>query len=636
MTTIEEVFGEEGILAGHLKGYEVRPGQIELARAIDRSVEESRFLMAEGPTGIGKSYAYLVPVILDLASKKIKKAVLATANIALQEQLIEKDLPALERMMPERFTYGLLKGRNNYLCRHKLDEFRQGQLSMDEMYETKQLLAWVERTRTGDKSELSFETKRWRMLSSGAGECLGSKCPHSGNCYANIARWAAIDTDVVVCNYHILLTASTLIPDHDVLICDEAHDLEDVARSALGWKVNQWTFRNIANWVRPHQGEQAGLAQRITTAAEVLFDDVKNALGRWDNFRLETPNWAHGMDALLELLKRASTVAARVANSTDNEIEEARAESMGGIINETINQLHQAKALENEDWVYWLTKEKGPPERFYIQGAPIMVNEVLPEALYGGLRSALFLSATMTSGNSFEFIREQLGIPSDAGELIAPSPFDLKEQGILVVPKDMPPPDTRDRAAAEDFYDAVADYALELINVCGGRTLLLFTSWRSLNHVYKNLMKANLPFRVLKQGHAPRTKLIEEFKQDIQSVLLGVASFWQGIDVPGEALTGLLIDKIPFPVPTDPVQAAIGDYIERNGGNPFFDRSVPHATIALSQGIGRLIRSKKDRGIVLITDNRLITKNYGNGIIRALPHLKKVRTFEKAEGFLHG
>jgi len=636
MTTIEDIFGEEGVFAQHFSNYEIRPGQIELARAIHSSVEEERFLVAEGPTGIGKSFAYLVPAILSVDSKKVSKVIVATANIALQEQLIEKDLPTLDRIMPIEFTYGLLKGRNNYLCTRKFLDFRsKQQTDYTTMKEDRDILAWADRTETGDKSELSFEYKKWRRISSGQGECLGGKCPHKGGCFANVARIKAISKNIIVCNYHVLLKARLLIPEHQLLICDEAHDLEDVARSALGWQLSSWTFRNIADWVRPHQGMQSNLSRRIIDASDRLFEEIKEIIGRWENFRLEQAGWAD-ITTLTELLTRASTVAARVANSTDNEVLEAQAEAIGELIGEAINHLYQAKDVANEDWVYWLSKDKGPPERFFVHGAPILVNEILPGVLYSGVNSALFISATMTSGSSFEFIRDQLGIPMDAGELIAPSPFDLKEQGIIVVPRDMPPPDTRDQSSAEDFYDAVAGYALELIHLCGGKTLLLFTSWRSLNYVYDQLMKAKLPYRILKQGHAPRMKLLEEFKRDVNSVLLGVASFWQGVDVPGEALTGLLIDKIPFPVPTDPIQDAIGDYIERNGGSPFFKRAVPHATIALSQGIGRLIRTKEDRGVVVITDNRLITKNYGGAIIRALPHLKKVRSFEKAEGFLNG
>lgn len=587
----------------------------------------------------GKSFAYLIPAIQHLGSKTISKVIVATANIALQEQLIDKDLPALQRMLPYQFSYGLLKGRGNYLCLLKLEDFvgKQMDFEFDDLKRVKEVIAWSNRTETGDKSELDFEFNRWPMVSSQGGECLGRKCPHSKECFANQARRRAVLCDVVVCNYHVLLAAKELIPPHEVLICDEAHDLEDTARSALGWKISQWTFKKIADWITPHQGEQGGLANRLRMAADVLFEDVSEAIGKWDNFRLQSPDWAHGMDALIELLKRAATVAARVANNAVNEVDEGRAEKMGELIGDVINQLYGAKTLENDEWVYWLSKDRGGrgrKDRFYIQGAPILVHHILPGVLYEDIKTAVFISATMTSGNSFEYIRSQLGIPESAGELIAPSPFDLKRQGILVVPKDMPLPDTSSQVAAEEFYDAVADYALELIELCGGRSLLLFTSWRSLNHAHTRLVRAQLPFTILKQGEAPRMKLLEQFKRDVQSVLLGVASFWQGVDVPGESLTGLLIDKIPFPVPTDPIQAAIGDYIERQGGRAFFDRSVPYATIALAQGIGRLIRSKSDRGIVMICDKRLITKEYGAGIIRALPKLKKVRSFEAAQDFL--
>ena len=640
-TEIDDIFGEGGALARELPGYEARPGQVELARAIDRSIEGKRFLVAEGPTGSGKGFAYLAPVIIKLSEKVISKAIVATANIALQEQLIEKDLPELQRILPHSFTYGLLKGRNNFLCRYKLQKFRSEQaFDPAEMKKDKELLAWTQRTQTGDKSELSFETRQWPMLSASSGECLGSKCPHKKTCFANIARLKAVQQDIVVCNYHVLLM-SHMIPAHNVLICDEAHDLEDVARSALGWRISQWTFKNIADWLKSQRSaESVNLPSRIKTASNILFDDVKSMLGRWDHHRLRTAELAPSIDTLTELLELVSSATAiitEVASEAQNKVNAGQAELIDKLAQETVNRLCEIRSLKNDKWVYWLSREKGGrgrQDRFFIQGAPILVDEILPEILYQAPSTVVFISATMTAGNSFEYVRKQLGVPESAGELIVPSPFDLRKQGILVVPKDMPLPDTSTPVAAEEFYDAVADYAIELIEMCGGRSLLLFTSWRSLNYVYARLTRANMPFAIYKQGEAPRTKLLEKFKLEVQSVLLGVASFWEGIDVPGESLTGLLIDKIPFPVPTDPIQSAIGDYIQRQGGNSFFDRSVPQATIALSQGIGRLIRTKKDKGVVMILDKRLITKAYGTSIVQALPQFRKVRSLEVAEGFL--
>lgn len=634
---IVNIFGEGGILAKELLGYEVRPGQVELARAIDSSIGDKRFLVAEGPTGSGKTFSVLIPVIVKLAAGSIERAIVATANIALQEQLVEKDLPELQRILPHSFTYGLLKGRNNFLCRVKLQEFHSEQtFDPAETKRDKELLAWTKRTQTGDKSELSFETKQWPTLSASVGQCLGSRCPHKKECFANIARHAAVQQDIIVCNYHVLLTARLLIPAHDVLICDEAHDLEGIARSALGWKISQWTFRNIADWVKSQRlAEWASLPGRIKIASDMLFDDVKGVLGKWDHHRLQAVEWAPSIDTLTELLGLVVSLA-ETASETQNKVDAGRAELISKSAQEIIIRLCGADTLEDDKWVYWLSRERGGRGRqdhFFIQGAPILVDEILPEILYQ-VPTVVFISATMTAGNSFEYVRGQLGIPESAGELIAPSPFDLRRQGVLVVPKDMPLPDTSSPETAEEFYGAVADYAAELIEMCGGKSLLLFTSWRSLNYVYTKLMRANMPFAIYKQGEAPRTKLLEKFKLEAQSVLLGVASFWQGIDVPGESLTGLLIDKIPFPVPTDPIQSAIGDYIQRQGGNPFFDRSIPQATIALSQGIGRLIRTKKDKGIVMILDKRLITKGYGTGIVRALPRFRKVRSLEAAEGFL--
>ena len=633
--TIDDVFGEKGILASSLDNYEMRPGQVELSRAIQRSIGEGRSLVAEGPTGCGKSFAYILPILLELP-KDLKRGVIATANIALQEQLIEKDLPALERMMPIPFNFALLKGRSNYVCRDKMVGFvraKELMLTSDDSY----VADWYMNTTTGDKSELSIEYSKWSLISSGPGECLGGACGFGGTCFANTARRAAERSQIIVTNYHVLLAGGG-VPTHDVLVCDEAHDLEDIARSAIGWKISTWMLERVAAWVQRNQPEDWNLGNKLFAVSKNVFDDVKLLLENRDTMRLLEPDWSEPVEEIVQVLIRCSKLAQYVANETMDKAKKVRAENTDKKINELINQFIQARDVnDGYDWVCWLSKERERSKSsVHINGAPIMVNELLPELLYSEPKSTILISATMTSGNSFEFIRSQLGVPENAGEIIAPSPFDLKRQGIIVVPSDVPPPNVYSQRDAQVFYDAVAESATKLILICHGKCLLLFTSWKSLTAVHERLIQnINLnEFRIMRQGEAPRTQLVDEFKHDVNSVLLGVSSFWQGIDIPGEALTGLLIDKIPFPVPTDPVQVAVNQHIEKSGGNPFMQRAVPQATIALSQGIGRLIRTKQDRGIAVIMDNRLVEKGYGSKIVRSLPGLSKVRSFSAAMKFM--
>lgn len=670
MSYIDDIFDRGGVLGKQLEAYEVRPGQIELARAFDRAIRDQRPLVAEGPTGVGKSFAYLVPSIYHSAVKRTGRAIIVTANIALQEQLVHKDLPLLESVLPWSFTFGLAKGRSNYLCLFKRQEMEEqgafdnkglpisipGKLTAEEIDELRGVWRWTFETDSGDKSDCpSGVANIWWRLSSTQDDCLGRSCPYSESCWANATRRQAMRANVVVMNYHLRFTGGgAMTPEHAIMVCDEAHETASIARDLLGWTLTVNQFNRVAHWLRKASGKNdekgfAALSNRLRSLSNRLFYDVADRMGNEQTVRLYDPDWIEA-DELVNTLKRVDRIAsdlveeikADMRSAVGNEElfermrnDKARAERMGVSALTLVSRVDRIINLEgSENWVFWLAQDL-KRKRYSIEARPIEVADVISKMFYPTAKdSVMLVSATMTTGGSFNYIREQLGVPEEAGETIAPSPFDLREQGLLFVPTKMsPPPKWGDRDGELAFQNDVCFYSEELIRMCGGRCLLLFSSWKNLSYVHRYLSKADIGVRLLKQGERPRMKLIQDFKRDETSVLMGVASFWTGVDVPGRALSGLLIDKIPFGSPSDPVSKAVDELLISRGKNVFMERAVPEATIKLRQGAGRLIRTRSDIGIVVVTDTRLLTTGYGDGIVGSLPDFKRVRKLESAQRF---
>ena len=668
MSYIDDIFERGGAFDEHLETYEVRPGQIELARAFDRAIQAQRPLMAEGPTGVGKSFAYLVPAIYHSAVDKVGRSIIVTANIALQEQLVKKDLPFLEKVLPWHFTFGLAKGRNNYLCLHKREELA-GNLSFDangrpvggpmpddEVDDLREIWPWTLETDSGDKSDCDGDTsKTWWRLSSSQDDCLGTGCPFKKACWANIARRRAMGADVVVMNYHLRFVGNGAVtPEHAIMVCDEAHEVAAIARDFLGWTLSVNQINRIANWLR--KNDDRALAGRLREVGAKAFMDIAEMMGKQAINRLYDPGWVD-VDELVACLERVDKIAMDLAGAAKADIgtclsegdtagakrakiDQARALKMGESALNLAYRFRVAADLGQEGWVVW-TAQDFKRRRYTVEARPIEVADIIADMFYDtATHSVMLVSATMTSGGSFNYVREQIGVPEEAGELVAPSPFDLKEQGLLFVPREMsPPPSFGDRPSELAFQNDICYYSEELIKMCGGRCLLLFSSWKNLNFVHDYLsVKSDVcrDIMLLKQGERPRMKLVAQFREDETSVLMGVASFWTGVDIPGRSLTGLLIDKIPFGSPTDPINKAVDELLKSRGRNVFMERAVPEATIKLRQGSGRLIRTRSDVGVVVITDTRLLNTGYGEGIVGSLPEFRKVRTLEKAQDIVGG
>ena len=629
---INQVFGPDGCLAARFEGYAPREGQIAFARAVDDAIRSGDHLVGECPTGTGKSIGYGVPATYHAAHHK-KRVLIVTANIALQEQLVSKDLPLLAEILPWDFSYALIKGKSNYLCHDRLyQEEAKGTLTLlddpGDGDKLEALIEWARSTDRGDVSELDFEPpyRLWRRFSTTPDECKGSDCRFREECCSLRARAAAHEADVIVCNYHLLFAhlqvkeateQDLVLPAFDVAILDEAHKTADIARDFFGYRVTpgavRWTGRPLKKFGA--KDVQNALAKE----SDRFFDNLaRYRSSRAYRTRLKNPNavpWEGLVGALNNVGNACLAATGRTADSDErSDLSRAAARSSTLAL-----QIEQAMTLTDEDSVVFISD--APRGGVILCAKPIHVADRLRRLLFDATHSVTLTSATLATGSSFNHLVEEVGIPRPK-ELVVESPFTFDEQALLIVPSDMPAPND------PEYSSAVAEAVAEILELAGGRTLGLFTSYRNLNAAYDRV--AGNGHRVLRQGDMPRTQLVEEFRRDVNSVLLGTESFWAGVDVPGEALSCVIIDRLPFTSPEDPILDAISE----RDRNWFRNYSLPRAIIAFKQGFGRLIRSTSDRGVVVVLDQRLVTKSYGRLFISSIPDLLKSRQLENVRQFL--
>lgn len=615
---IDEVFGTDGLFASKFAGYEPRPGQVKLARAIHQAVTDGAHLLGEGPCGTGKTNAYIVP-LAHAAATQDKTIVIATANIALQEQLITKDLPKAQEILPWKFTFGILKGMNNYLCDLKFSQAAtrssaQAHLlsDMKEVRQFAQISEWSDITDTGDVSELPFipDPKLWASISTTAEDCLKKECPLSGTCRALKAKTRAFGYNIIVTNYHMLFAdfavraagGQGVLPEYNILVMDEAHEAPDIARDFFGFSVTQRGLEHLAT-IASNLLEDDKLAQNLRTEVDLFFNFLID-YSRSPNYkiRIKKPDFVDA-STILNLLRRVST-AADLLKETEEEAEtKARLKNLSDRASNAHTYIEEAVGLVDTDKVYWIEATKEGHAK--LCGKSIFSGEKMAKHVYGSaVESIIALSATMTTGNpnspsAFNFIRKELGAPEDVRTCVVDSPFDFSKQALVIVPENVPSPKDR------EFPAAVARTTLKAVQEAGGRTLGLYTSYKNLNSAYDAVKFCG--YRVFKQGDLPRVELTRQFREDVTSVLLGTDSFWTGVDVPGESLTCLVIDRLPFTSPEDPIVDAIS---ERDKG-AFTNYHVPKAVITFRQGVGRLIRTQTDTGVVIILDTRIIDSNWG-------------------------
>lgn len=615
---VEATFGPGGPLAGGNPNYEARPGQVALARSIFDSLAGGKHLLAEGPCGIGKSKAYGVPAAWLAANGK--KVLIVTASIALQEQLIRKDLPALQNELPWDFDFGLMKGKSNYLCKEQVEKADDQGVFGGELDEYDTLVAWSKKTKTGDKSELSIKPseKLWGRFSTSSDACPGKKCPSYSSCFAMRARREAAQAGIIVTNYHLffldMAAGGTILPHADVVILDEAHEAADIARDVLGFRISIPTFMRFARDAEKNKPAATLEAEALKLSAHAFFSTLVRFATSGHYHQLL--RWAAPFGC--EELERAVQMYVS-ACAKSHLAEKALA---------AIARIKEALTVSNDNCVYSieLSDDVTRGKKATLQGRYIRPGPVLRSMLWGSYDSVVAVSATLTADRSFEFARGELGAPEDAGEIVVETPFDFMRQAMIVLPdRQCPEP------SAGEFVHYAASQTIATIEACGGRTLGLFTSYRVLDQVAERVRKHfGGKVAVYTQRDGPAGLLAEKFKRETRSVLLGTSSFWTGIDVPGEALTGLVIDRLPFPSPDDPVSVRI------NETNPraFADHTTPRAILMWRQGVGRLIRSQRDVGAIVVLDKRVVTKGYGSRFLKSLPVMARGASPADIEAFL--
>ena len=602
-------------------GGEARPGQVLMAEAVGRALADKRHLVVQAGTGTGKSLAYLVPALLSG-----RRVVVATATKALQDQLAGKDLPFLSEHLDRDISWAVLKGRSNYVCRQRIREVGGEQLQLDGVAERapreqiKKLATWAEDSPTGDRAELDFEPSpsAWAAVSVSSRECPGAaRCPQGGACFAERARQRAADADVVVVNTHLyglhLESGGVILPEHDIVVIDEAHNLEDTVSATFGLEIGGGRFQNLARAVRAIVEDQA-LVDSVDSAGQALAAALVPEVGRRLRGALE-PDLADALATCRERLARVMG-AVRGIDPPDIGDVKARRERAMKLTGSLIDELDAVLGVPASS-VAWV---EGPDHDPSLRVAPIDVADLLRETLWSKL------TVVLTSATIPPLLPLKLGIPdTEFDQLDVGSPFDYATNGLLYCAIDLPDP------TSSRFEAAMHDELVSLITAAQGRTLALFTSWRAMDAAV-DALRARLPWRVLSQRDLPKPALVEAFTSDEHTVLAATMGFWQGIDVPGPSLSLVTIDRLPFPRPDEPL---LQTRREKARQDAFRVVDLPRAATLLAQGAGRLIRSSNDRGVVAVLDPRLGTrKQYRWEMLAALPPMRRTRDRAEVEAFL--
>jgi ATP-dependent DNA helicase DinG len=670
-SNLYQFFAPGGLLARTHPAYEFRRGQLQMAQAVEQALEEKRHLIVEAGTGTGKTLAYLMPVI-----RSGKRVIISTGTKNLQEQLFYKDIPFLERALfgepvgtaasavgpgqgPGRLSVCYMKGRNNYLCRKKLyDLTDQPVLSgLEEIEQYRAIAAWEKTTATGDRAELAElpETSAlWHKLDARSDACIGQKCSEWERCFVTEMRRRGMESDIIIVNHHLFFADlaiklqadgapdAGILPEAAAVIFDEAHELEDVAGNYFGISVSNLRVDDLARDVeaslqhnRMLSASLSGALGSLRERSQFFFSLLPPGEGRFA-FDSRREFLEENGDEFLAFNQALTRLAGELEG-----LPQKPEEVFNFVRRAQEIQVQLAFAMESEDrnTVFWIERRGGrmnSPQKprgaertgrqnVFLQATPIDVGPILRECLWSKLECAVLTSATLAVGGGFEYIRQRLGF-EHARESVLPSHFDYENQALFYVPPDLPD------ARTPQFAALAAERIRKLLEITRGRAFVLFTSYAQMNDIYQRLL-GELEFPMLRQGDAPKSALLEEFRLTPNAVLFATSSFWQGVDVQGEQLSCVIIDRLPFAVPSDPVVAARVKAIDADGGNAFFQYQVPAAVITLKQGFGRLIRSLHDRGLLVLLDNRILKKQYGRVFIESLPNYKKTTEMRVVEEF---
>ena len=658
--SLYQFFGPGGVLSRTHPAYEFRRGQLQMAQAVEQALEEKRHLIVEAGTGTGKTLAYLMPVI-----RSGKRVIISTGTKNLQEQLFYKDVPFLEKALygdtSGRLSVCYMKGRNNYLCRKKLyDLTDQPVLSgLEQIEQYRAIAAWEKTTGTGDRAELAELPEAsllWHKLDARADACIGQKCSEFERCFITEMRRKAMESDIIIVNHHLFFADlaiklqadgapdAGILPEAAAVIFDEAHELEDVAGNYFGISVSNLRMEELLRDVESSLQHNRMLSTSLSGAlgslrerSQFFFSLLPPGEGRFA-FETRREFLEENGDEYVAL----NQALIRLTGELEG-LPQKPEEIFNFVRRAQEIQVQLGYALESEDrnTVFWIERRGGRwgsrgaskasdgsahgRQNVFLQATPIDVGPILRECLWSKLECAVLTSATLAVGGGFEYIQQRLGM-EHARESVLPSHFDYESQALLYVPPDLPDPRT------PQFTAIAAERIRKLLEITRGRAFVLFTSYAQMNDVYQRLL-GEVAFPILRQGDAPKSSLLEEFRLTPNAVLFATSSFWQGVDVQGEQLSCVIIDRLPFAVPSDPVVAARVKAIDAEGWNAFFDYQVPAAVITLKQGFGRLIRSLHDRGLLVLLDNRILKKQYGRVFVESLPKYKRTTDMRVVEDF---
>ena len=644
---LKEVFGPGGLIAGQLEGYEHRPQQLKMATAVSEAFSDSMHLVVEAGTGVGKSFAYLIPAI-DFAINASERIVVSTNTISLQEQLINKDIPFLQEILPDPFKVVLVKGRSNYLCLRRLEGLMtyEGGLfeTKDEVDDLNRVQKWAKTTKDGSRSDLEPQpgANIWNRVCSERDMCLGpTKCDHAKRCFYQRARNAMYNSNLLVVNHHLLFSDLALrqdspgfsvLPDYEYVIMDEAQNIENTATEHMGISLSNFGVRHLMDSLC-RRDRKSGLLIRLATPSlaelvdatraqsDLFFDSIEAWAGdeRSGTKRVHERNLVPNVldDHLLGLQSELKDLKPKAENDEEEKEISGHIERCARLREELDTFLSQGLS----DSVYWVEISRSRFRTIRLNTAPINVSAELQPSLFEAMESVVMTSATLSTNGAFDYFKKRVGL-GECKEMILGSPFNYDEQVKIYVPPSMPDP--RNNAA---FIPAAVEKIKQYIQLTHGKAFVLFTSYRMMDEVYEELepWMAEQGITAFEQGKdLSRHAMLEGFKTDVDSVLFGTSSFWEGVDVRGEALSNVIVVRLPFSVPTHPVVEARIEDIQARGGNSFMEYNLPEAIIRLKQGFGRLIRTQKDTGIVAILDPRIRTKFYGKWFLNSLPECEIV------------
>jgi len=636
-TNMREVFGPGGLLERcMLGGYEHRTGQLEMAEAVHDAFAKHHHAIVEAGTGTGKTLAYLLPAICSG-----RRVVISTATKSLQEQLYQKDVPFLQKHFAPELKVAVMKGRSNFLCLTKVQAMADQPMlrGMEEVDAFRQIRDWAKLTETGDSAELSFlpdDSELWTRIDARRDTCTGQKCPEFNRCFVTQMHQRAKEADLIIVNHHLFFADlalkqddfGSILPEYSAVVFDEAHEIEDVASDYFGQQLSNFRFEELArdadHTMRlTHLGTPALLrrTQRIREKSRAFFEAFPPRDGRFPFARNEREAFLEqhreAYDALLNALKGLETEFAALPQKPEELLRIARRSF------EIRQQLCFLFESNEKNYVYWFERRN---KGVFLAATPIDVSQILRERLFEAFDTVILTSATLTVGKRFEFIRQRLGLDHSKENALPPE-FDYQQQALLYLPQKMP--DVRDAG----FAAKAADEIVQLLEHSQGRAFCLFTSYSQMNDLFERVGN-RLNFPLLLQGTAPRSALLERFKNTPNAVLFATSSFWQGVDVPGEQLSCVIVDRLPFAVPSDPIVAARVRALQEDGRNPFSEFQVPQAVLALKQGFGRLIRAKTDRGVLALLDTRISRMPYGKIFLESLPPYRMTQDLTEVARFL--